>query len=134
MIYMWAAGNGHDKGDRSTYDGWNNSPYTVSIGAVDDRGLMTWYSEHGPNLIVSASSNGANRQAITTTSNAGYTDNFGGTSSATPLASGAVALMLQANPNLGWRDVQEILIRTARKNAPTDREWLVNGAGFNFNH
>ena len=134
VIYMWAAGNGHDRGDRSTYDGWNNSPYTVSIGAVDDRGLMTWYSEHGPNLIVSASSNGAGRQTITTTHNVGYSDVFDGTSAATPLASGVVALMLQANPNLGWRDVQEILIRTARKNAPADPEWVVNGAGFNFNH
>lgn len=134
VIYMWAAGNGHDKGDRSTYDGWNNSPYTLSVGAVDDQGNMTWYSEHGPNLVISAPSNGANRQTITTTNNTGYTDTFGGTSSATPLASGVVALMLQANPNLGWRDVQEIMIRTARKNSPADAEWVVNGAGFNFNH
>ena len=30
---------------------------------------------------------------------------------------GVVALMLEANPNLGWRDVQEILLRSARQNA-----------------
>lgn len=134
VIYMWAAGNGHDKGDRSTYDGWNNSPFTVSIGASDDQGNATWYSEQGPNLVACAPSNGADRQAITTTNNVGYMDDFGGTSSATPLASGIVALMLQAKPTLGWRDVQEILIRTARKNAPADLDWVVNGAGFNFNH
>lgn len=134
VIYMWAAGNGHDRGDRSTYDGWNNSPFTISIGATDDQGNATWYSEQGPNLIVCAPSNGANRQGITTTNNTGYRDDFGGTSSATPLASGIVALMLQAKPTLGWRDVQEILIRTARKNAPADTDWVVNGAGFNFNH
>ncbi|HEY1049420.1 MAG TPA: S8 family serine peptidase [Prosthecobacter sp.] len=134
IIYAWAAGNGHDKTDRSNYDGYNNSPYTLSVGGIDDQGGMTFYSEHGANLIVSAHSNGNFRQGITTTSNAGYTDDFGGTSSATPLVSGVIALMLQANPNLGWRDVQEILIRTARKNAPADTEWVVNGAGFNFNH
>lgn len=33
--------------------------------------------------------------------------------------------MLQAKPALGWRDVQ-ILIRTARKNAPADADWVVN--------
>lgn len=132
VIYMWAAGNGLEKGDRSNYDGYNNSPYTVSIGAVDDQGGATTYSETGANVIASAPSNG--RQGITTTNNSGYTDEFGGTSSATPLVSGIVALMLQANPNLGWRDVQEILIRTARKNSPGDAEWVTNGAGFNFNH
>lgn len=132
VIYAWAAGNGLDKGDRSNYDGYNNSPYTLSVGGIDDQGGAPWYSEHGANLVVCAYSNG--RQSITTTSNAGYVDDFGGTSSATPLVSGVVALMLQANGNLGWRDVQEILIRTARKNAPADAGWVVNGAGFNFNH
>lgn len=38
-----------------------------------------------------------------------------GTSAATPTISGVVALMLQANPNLTWRDVREILRSTARK-------------------
>ena len=32
---------------------------------------------------------------------------------ATPIVSGVVALMLQANPNLGWRDVQNILAASA---------------------
>lgn len=132
VIYAWAAGNGLDKGDRSNYDGYNNSPYTISVGGIDDQGGAPWYSEHGANLIVCGHSNG--RQSITTTSNAGYVDDFGGTSSATPLVSGVIALMLQANGSLGWRDVQEILLRTARKNAPADTDWVVNGAGLNFNH
>jgi len=46
--------------------------------------------------------------------NGDYTDSFGGTSAATPQVSGIVALMLEANPNLGWRDVQDILAYTAR--------------------
>jgi subtilisin family serine protease len=46
-----------------------------------------------------------------------YTTRFGGTSGAAPLVSGVVALMLDANPNLTYRDVQEILVRSARQNA-----------------
>jgi subtilisin family serine protease len=44
--------------------------------------------------------------------------NFGqmnGTSASTPTVTGVVALMLSANPNLGWRDIRDILRRTARQ-------------------
>jgi subtilisin family serine protease len=46
-----------------------------------------------------------------------YTSRFNGTSAAAPLVTGVVALMLEANPNLTYRDVQEILVRSARQNA-----------------
>jgi subtilisin-like proprotein convertase family protein len=38
-----------------------------------------------------------------------------GTSSATPVTVGAIALMLEANPALTWRDVKHILASTSRK-------------------
>ena len=41
--------------------------------------------------------------------------------------------MLQANPNLTYRDVQEILVRTATQNDQFDGDWVTNGAGFHFN-
>ena len=47
-----------------------------------------------------------------------YTTRMNGTSASAPLVSGVIALMLEANPNLSWRDVQEILVRSARQNAP----------------
>src|SRR5262249_12056459 len=46
-----------------------------------------------------------------------YTSRFNGTSAAAPMVSGVIALMLQANPQLSYRDVQEILVRTSRQNA-----------------
>jgi subtilisin-like proprotein convertase family protein len=42
--------------------------------------------------------------------------------------------MLEANPALGWRDVQEILIRSAARIRPLDSDWATNGAGLAFNH
>jgi hypothetical protein len=41
-------------------------------------------------------------------------DQMNGTSSSAPTVTGVVALMLSANPNLGWRDVRDILRKTAR--------------------
>ena len=63
-----------------------------------------------------------------------YTQTFEGTSAAAPMAAGVVTLMLEANPNLGWRDVQEILMKSATKISPLDEDWIRNGAGQQFNH
>ena len=147
-IFLWAAGNGNGSGDDSNYDGWANSVQALSVSAVTDKGEQSYYSEPGSNILVCAPSNGGS-QGVTTTDRAGsagynsggggdytdanYTRTFGGTSSATPLTAGVVALILQANPAWGWRDVQEILLSSARKNDEFDPDWIRNGAGPNFN-
>jgi len=140
-IFVWAGGNGRRNGDNCNYDGWANSRYTISIAAVDFNGLQSWYSESCSMLVVSAPSSG-DRRAITTTdllgrrgtSGSECTSGFGGTSAAAPLAAGAIALILEANPELGWRDVQGVLIETATQNHPGDGDWKQNGAGHFVNH
>lgn len=134
-IYTWANGNGGDSDD-SNFDGYANSRYTIGIGAITNFSTRSSYSEPGANMLVTTYSNGGSLGINTTSgaSNSSYTTSFGGTSSATPLAAGVVALMLQANPNLTWRDVQHILVETAKKVSPSHVDWKVNGAGFNINH
>ncbi|MGC9323950.1 MAG: S8 family serine peptidase [Desulfomonilia bacterium] len=139
-IYLWAGGNGGDE-DNSNYDGFSNSRYTIAVAATTNFGSRSTYSEKGANILVNAPSNGGTRQ-ITTTDRSGsagyesgnYTSGFGGTSSATPLVAGIIALMLQANPDLTWRDVQHVLIETAWQNDPGHADWTVNGAGYPVNH
>jgi subtilisin family serine protease len=60
-----------------------------------------------------------------------YTDRMNGTSSSGPIVSGVVALMLEANPNLTWRDVRYILATTATKN-PDTSHYISNDAGLSF--
>jgi subtilisin-like proprotein convertase family protein len=139
-IYVWAGGNGYDS-DNSNYDGYANSRYTIAVAASTNEGERASYSEKGANVFVNAPSSGGTL-GITTTDRTGslgystgnYTSSFGGTSSATPLVSGIIALMLEANPDLTWRDVQHILITTAEKNDPTDADWTTNGADYPVNH
>ena len=57
-----------------------------------------------------------------------YTYCFNGTSGAAPQVSGGVALMLQARPELTWRDVRAILVDTARQNDPSNAGWTANSS------
>ena len=140
-VITWAAGNGLDDDDNSNYDGYANSRHTIAVTAVTHKGEQSWYAEPGANILVAAPSDG-DGEGITTTDiegnggyeNGDYTDGFGGTSSATPLASGVIALMMDANPNLAYRDIQHILVQTSRKNDASDSSWSTNGAGHVVSH
>lgn len=67
-------------------------------------------------------------------SGTGCTNKHTGTSAAAPLAAGIIALMLQARPCLTWRDVQHIIVYTARRVDIEPSEWQVNSAGFSHSH
>lgn len=147
-IITWAAGNGLTSDDNANYDGWANSRFTIAVSAITHYGEQSYYSEPGANILIAAHSNG-DGEAITTTDihdnpdissdDAGYdngnvTNSFGGTSSATPLAAGVIALILEANENITWRDLQHILVNSARKNDPNDSSWEINDAGHDVSH
>jgi subtilisin family serine protease len=59
------------------------------------------------------------------------TNAFAGTSGATPIVAGSIAMILEANPDLTARDVRRILGLSATKNDPqqTELPWFQNGAG-----
>ncbi|HJM13133.1 MAG TPA: S8 family serine peptidase [Candidatus Thalassarchaeaceae archaeon] len=140
-IYTWAAGNGLTSNDNSNYDGYANSRYTIAVTAITHNGEQSWYAEPGANILVAAHSDG-DGEGITTTDisgSGGYdegdvTDDFGGTSSATPLAAGVIALILEANENLTWRDVQNVLVHSSRIVDSSDNSWEPNGAGLLVSH
>jgi len=64
----------------------------------------------------------------------GCTSSHSGTSAAAPIAAGIIALMLSARPDLGWRDVQHIIVNNAIIIEPDDSGWIKNGAGYFVHH
>lgn len=112
----------------------NLSRHLIVVGATDYDGIELDYSNGGANLLVVAPVGLLDEEETLTTGNTFETrksaslerfngeeditglvedpfdyTNFNGTSAAAPMVSGVVALMLEANPQLGWRDVHEIL-------------------------
>lgn len=138
-IYVWATGNGGLTDDDCNCDGYTTSIYTISIGCISDHGLSAYYTELCSSTLAVTFNGGSHREKeenkmITTDLHNKCTDEFKGTSSSAPLAAGIIALVLQANPNLSWRDVQHLIVNTAQVTSPVDEGWVDNGAGFHFNH
>ncbi len=140
-IFVFPAGNGgcyaqNQSGDcfreNSNYDGYVNKLGIITACAVDDDGKRPFYGETGANFLVCGNSSNSSVLITTTDIQNGYRNTFSGTSASTPVVGGVVALMLARNPQLTWRDVQQILIRSARKNDPTDSGWSTN-FGLDFN-
>lgn len=147
-LVTWAAGNGLAFGDDANYDGYANSLYTIAVTSIGDGGVQSNFAEPGANILIAAPSAGG-AQEISTTDRTGttgyntsgganyasldYHNGFDGTSASTPIVAGGLAVLLQSRPTLGWRDVKEILIRSAVKNHATDPGWFTNAAGFHFN-
>lgn len=151
-VFVFPAGNGGEVGENANNDGYANNVYVACVGGVDFQGMPCSFSETGACLVASApSGNGPNTcdggspRIITTDlmENMGYnktgavcelcdldyTRNFSGTSASVPQVSGVAALLLQANPGLGWRDVKEILLRSGTKVGVLDASWTTNAAG-----
>ncbi|MBK5937915.1 S8 family serine peptidase [Halochromatium roseum] len=168
-VNVIAAGNERWLGRTSTDGGFESMRQSVAVAAGSDQGDITWYSNPGASLLVTApvdrhpplegplDANQPFRSATTDLLgpdgysignppeiDLDYTDQMAGTSAAAPMVTGVVALMLQANPALGYRDVQEILALSARANwqrGDYDLDgWQINGAdhfnggGLAFNH
>ena len=125
-IFIKSAGNDRQNDGNTVGEGNNGRWTSVSVAAVDRDGTVSAYSTEGAGLLVSAFGSPFQGQVVTTDRDEvgrGYTRSganddiafsFNGTSAAAPMVSGVVALMLEANPDLGYRDIQHILAATAR--------------------
>jgi hypothetical protein len=126
---LFAAGNGSESVD---LDGYASNPDVMAIAACTNSDQHSWYSDTGTAVCVCAPSNGdssAGDLAILTTDrsgaagynpgtanlDAGYTDTFGGTSSATPLVAGVIGLIRSVNSDLNPTQIRQLLKDTAVK-------------------
>nr|CAH0111545.1 unnamed protein product [Daphnia galeata] len=135
-IFVWASGNGGRDHDNCNCDGYTNSIWTLSISSATENGYVPWYSEACSSTLATTYSSGSSgeKQIVTTDLHHSCTASHTGTSASAPLAAGICALALEANRNLTWRDMQHIVVRTARPANLKADDWQVNGVGRNVSH
>lgn len=130
-VAVFSGGNERSSGSDANFHNMQNSPYTIAVSAMRITGEHASFSNPGANLLVTAP--GASIQTTDKSGSGGYSSgdytSFTGTSASAPVVSGVVALMLEANADLGYRDVQEILAYSTIKNDSADASWNYNGAG-----
>lgn len=122
-IYVFASGNGANLGDNCNFDGYTNSIHSITVGAIDWKGLHSSYSESCSALLTVTYSSGSNEYIHSTDINNVCSDKHGGTSAAAPLAAGIYALVLEANKALTWRDIQYLTIIAGVVVDEKDGDW-----------
>uniref|UniRef100_A0AAQ5ZBU8 P/Homo B domain-containing protein n=1 Tax=Amphiprion ocellaris TaxID=80972 RepID=A0AAQ5ZBU8_AMPOC len=135
-IFVWASGNGGREQDSCNCDGYTNSIYTLSISSTTQSGNVPWYSEPCSSTLATTFSSGnpGEKQIVTTDLRQKCTDSHTGTSASAPLAAGIIALALEANMNLTWRDMQHLVVRTSQPGHLSAGDWKTNGVGRRVSH
>nr|XP_044609536.1 proprotein convertase subtilisin/kexin type 4 isoform X7 [Equus asinus] len=135
-LFVWASGNGGLHYDNCNCDGYTNSIHTLSVGSATRRGRVPWYSEACASTLTTTYSSGAapDPQIVTTDLHHQCTDKHTGTSASAPLAAGIIALALEANPFLTWRDMQHLVVRASRPAQLQAEDWTTNGVGRQVSH
>ena len=143
---LWVSGFGGGYGYNSDiYSGvdWEDEELGPAVMTIDRSGCVNGYSSgvdgdnySGRNTFDIGGYGFADNENLNSTCS--YFSSFNGTSASTPTVAGVVALILEANPNLTWRDVKHILVTTSDKidvNRTTSLagvsqyDWITNAAG-----
>ncbi len=161
VIMIRSAGNDRTLGANCNDDGYPSDPRVIAVAAIRQDYRIASYSEPGACILLAAPSGGDGFFGLFSTDllglagadQVGYCPQtnlncetkdlsdyvfdalgFSGTSAAAPQVAGVAVLMLSANTNLTYRDVQQILLLSARQFDFGNPDLITNGAGFKVSH
>ncbi len=139
-VIVTAGGNQREQGGSAQGSLISHTRFGIQVGAINTPADLSTlqtrslpFSNPGASLLVSAPGSRvlSSSHHIKTERGAIFGSEYSteqGTSFAAPIVSGVAALMLQANPNLGYRDVQQILALSARRVKDSASQWRTNSA------
>ena len=151
VIMVRVTGNNRSSDWSAADDGYSNDPRVVTVGAVGADGRVAGFSNAGACVLCAGligetggdhpvystdrmGSVGWNRKSNNDDPEVGsyIAIDRGGNSYSVPQIAGIVALMLEANPELTYRDVQQVLIHASRHYDFEDPFLAPNAAGYWF--
>ncbi|XP_068561703.1 proprotein convertase subtilisin/kexin type 5 [Cebidichthys violaceus] len=133
-VFVWASGQGGRRGDHCSCDGYSSSIYTVSISSATRRGSQPDHLERCSSTLATAYSGGETEEVVTLGPQQSCSRAQSEASLSSSVAAGVIALTLEANPLLTWRDVQHIIVRTSKPHHLLAPDWSFNGAGYKVSH
>jgi subtilisin family serine protease len=139
---IWISAPGGEGGTDINIVGSGYGPYLPGIMTIDQSSCDKGYVRANLSAYANAFENKGNHISNTACN---YTSTFYGSSAAAPVVSGVVALLLEANPSLTWRDVKHILATTAVQvdanieamvidDYIAEPAWTTNAAGYKFHN
>lgn len=134
-IYVFATGNGAAFQDNCNFDGYTNSIFSITVGAIDRKGLHPPYSEAcSAQMVVTYSSGSGDFIHTSTVGENTCIATHGGTSAAAPLGAGIISLVLSIRPDLTWRDLQYLCRDTAVPVNLNEDGWEKTSVGKLYSH
>ncbi|KAL7677812.1 hypothetical protein ACOME3_004045 [Neoechinorhynchus agilis] len=131
-----AAGNGGHYFDHCSIDRVVNSPYVVAVAGILRNGSSPMYAERCASIMTTSyTGDGLLNNIVTAGINGTCDEGFLGTSASAPMVAAIIALGLEANPSLDYRQIQSLVVLSSKKKwtmtVPWTREsvWWRNGAG-----
>jgi len=156
-IYVFSAGN-----DRGTKGNANlqyalSNRYAIAVAGLKHNNTYSDYSTPGSNILVSGYSGNYYQDSPTigtttimgTSNNSGdidskttwsedidenYVYTMNGTSAASPTVAASIALVLEACPDLTWRDVKYLIAKHAKQIDSSNSTWVMNAADTPLRH
>ncbi|KAL7667353.1 hypothetical protein ACOME3_010830 [Neoechinorhynchus agilis] len=134
--FVIASGNGGQFLDNCAVNERVNSHYAIAVAAILRNHSSPYYAEKCATIMTTGyTSDGSSNQIITAGLN-GTCRDFDGTSAVAPMVAAIIALGLEANPHLDYRQIQYLVVMSSVKHEnmtsywPTDEQWWKNGAGY----
>ena len=151
VLIIRVSGNSREEDWSASDDGYANDPRVVTVGAVGPDGRVAPFSSAGACVLcVGLIANTASEYPVYSTDRMGalgwnrkssaddpevgsyHAITRGGTSFTAPQLAGVVALILGVNPDLTYRDVQQVLIHSSRHYDFDDPFLSPNASGYLF--